>query len=369
LTPAEATTDYGQVSVCNGTMARHAVLRAGDLHDGLIRWNCGDTPGVTPEPELDSRDGYGQEYCEYHGVSGGRITADGEGLRDDAKISCVFTSLFVDATPSAVGRATEALAQPDNLGVQPEPGVVQMQVEFNSRKAATELIRDCSTEGQGRRSEQAERAVACWQAVQRASGEDKRRLEKACCKPVAGASPARCSKTEIDDDDWDKARSLGARILKRGESGVDAQRDLIDCVRGRRFGVPWRNSDPTICSRTLRAASECDCRYNDLPSALDGFEFTGWTSDSLPAGCRYAKSLDASGTPTSLRNIVICELTQQDKDDLATGAYDLNGRHNLQKLCHDRFAKEIVLRAPIRAVEAAGTCRASTPFCSAYTGR
>src|SRR5262249_46319347 len=111
---------------------------------------------------------------------------------------------------------------------------------------------------------------------------------------------------------WKQVQALGAAILKPGATGYEGQRDIIGCLATERArGLTWRNSDPMICGRVTRASAECKCDYVDIPTSVDGFAFTGWTNDSLPTGCRYAK-VGGAAYP----QIVICDVSQSEIDDL-----------------------------------------------------
>lgn len=117
-----------------------------------------------------------------------------------------------------------------------------------------------------------------------------------------------------------------------------------------------------ICERVTRAVSECQCSYNLIPEDFFGFTFGTWTNDKgLPQGCRFAK---VDGKDSA--NLVICELSQSQRDDLETNdAYS----GDLKTMCHDYFANEIVMSAPIRVLQQEGSCQASAGFCSAYSGQ
>jgi hypothetical protein len=111
-----------------------------------------------------------------------------------------------------------------------------------------------------------------------------------------------------------------------------------------------------ICARVTRAVAECKVDYTPIPDSVDGFSFTGWTNRSLPAGCRYAKI-----EGKDYMHLVICEASDAEKDDLDTNPAWQN---NLQQFCHDRFANDLVMQAPIRALQKSGTQDGA--FCKLY---
>src|SRR5262245_60873220 len=65
-TPSEPNNSYALAQTCSRLFKRHESVKPIDLEQGVIRWGCGDVPGVT-DPDL------GQEYCEYQAVQNGRI--------------------------------------------------------------------------------------------------------------------------------------------------------------------------------------------------------------------------------------------------------------------------------------------------------
>jgi len=166
--------------------------------------------------------------------------------------------------------------------------------------------------------------------------------------------------------------AAGAGVAFRGDDEI--QRDLAACaIVGSAQGVGWRNSDPAICARSLRAA-RCGIEFEPLPDALTAFELRGWTNrEALPIGCRY---LDIQGgTPAApFRGVVVCTADRADVE-----AYSRAGKR-LQSMCRDRFGVNLALQAPLRAVArrappaplepgaAPPTVRETEAFCSAFAG-
>jgi hypothetical protein len=372
---------FDQAEVCSLILKRHEVVRSVDMKDGSIRWNCADVPGVTSidiakcqakrkavqdlnakgasqeeitNATMDARrecQGFGQEYCEYTAVANGKpITKLSEA--SGAPIQCVFTSLFKDTQGSEA--LQQAMAAKENLGVAATANsIVHMQVGFNSRGAATALFEDCHEAGQ-RASHEKElvneaRQAACWQAS--VADPSKKDALAAACR----------DKDLSDDTAWKPAEDLGAKVLDPSAPGYDQQKDLAACLGVKRGnGVTWRNSDNMICLRVLRGADECSCNWNELPDALTGFSLVGWTNDKLPQGCRYAK-VDGKDHD----NIAICDVTASEADDLVGGPQE----NDLQAFCHDRFSKDIVMRAPARAVMVPNSCTGTGKYCSDFQGK
>lgn len=341
IVPADAATLFDQAGVCDAILKRHATVRDTDLKDGSIRWNCGDVAGVTSSDR-------GQEYCEYNAVSKGKLVTQIKDVAAGAPIQCLFTGVFKDTT-GKVDALAKALADKANVGGTTDKRAVQMTKDFNARGAATALVDDCAANASKAPINEA-RQVACYQASV-AIPAKAAQLKKLCR-----------GKDLTSETTWKKVVALGAKVLVATDAGFDAQRDIAGCAAaGRSGGVTWRNSDNMICGRVTRAAAECSCAYNDIPTAVDGFTFTGWTNDALPTGCRYAKVAAAD-----YKSLVICEISAGERDDLELNA-DYTG--DLQSFCHDRFSTELVMKAPIRALEKPATCKPGSTFCSAYTAK
>ena len=120
-------------------------------------------------------------------------------------------------------------------------------------------------------------------------------------------------------------------------------------------------SDPHISQVVVRANQECGCTYNALPDQLEGFLQGTWSSQSaLPPGCRRAK---VGGQ--DYQQLTICEVPDSERSDLEINP---DYSENLLAFCNDRFGKDIVMTAPLRVVENAGSCtNAEGAFCSEFT--
>jgi hypothetical protein len=368
---------FEQAPVCSEVIARHRISRRPDLKEGTIRWACADVPGVTaidpakcaqgPVECITSNDpalpavcqhfgpdceGFGQEYCEFHAIANGKVITKVDEAAG-SPIACVFTSIFPQGP--GIPALQAAMASSENLGTAAATNeVVQMQLPANGRLAADKLIamnhRAAQEEFRDKLTNEV-RQTACWQA----SASDpakKERLAQLC----TGRDLAR-------EDSWKPVEELGAKVLAPSDPGYDDQRDIAACLAtSRSGGAPWRNSDNVITGRIVRAAEECSCNWSPLPDDLLGFPLGGWVNDQqLPHGCRYAK-VDGKDHPS----LVLCDLSGGDaREDLSTSP----SKDDLQALCHERFSRDIVVRAPVRAAQIAGSCREATPFCSQFLGR
>ncbi len=113
-----------------------------------------------------------------------------------------------------------------------------------------------------------------------------------------------------------------------------------------------------ICSRTFRSASECSCKFNAVPAAVNGFPFVGWVDEQIPSGCRLAK-VGGEDYPF----LVICDVSAQEVSDIPLNA---NWSRNVGNFCKDRFAKDLVLTLPLRDLQKTGSCAETAGFCDDY---
>jgi hypothetical protein len=376
VVPAAATTLFDQANTCDQLLARHDGVRDADLKAGILRWDCADVRGVT-NPDR------GQEYCEYQAVANGKQITQASQLPQGAKLSCLFTSVYSDVKGSASAtnawrqQIATALAAPENLGVQVDPKVAIMSLGFNSRGAADELITTCRDTAKKTPLDDKSsdvRLAAAFQAVQ-AGGANADQItalakQTSGCK-MDGGNVTSCLAGLADEANYAKLTALGVKIAQPGDPNYERQRDIAACLRvdaevapGQTNGVPWRNSDPNICGRVSRATSECgtvwpDGALDNVPGGFDGFLFTGW-SGTLPASCRYMK-MDGK----DYQNVVICDATDQQAQSLR---FSQNFAHDVQAFCHDTFAQNIAMVAPLKAV-ASDAGKTDSAFCSAFAGK
>ncbi|MBK6519313.1 MAG: hypothetical protein IPM79_31925 [Polyangiaceae bacterium] len=347
VVPDGAQTPWDLAGLCTENIQRHITVRPQELSDGVVRWQCGDRPGV------DGVDDRGQEYCEYFAVSAGKRVDNFADADPSAPLSCFFTSVYMDVTEDTVrdGYLAQALSTSENLAASVDADLVRMKGQFNSRGAATTLVVDAMNVAT---SQNDQRQAACFLAsVDPANKANAEKLKAACRGVKLTSSTA-----------WKKAQQLGAKIPKSTDANYDTYKDTVACMSVGRLehgGVDWRMSDPHIAQVVVRANDECGCTYSALPDALEGFIQGTWSSkDALPAGCRRVK-VDGS----DYVHMTICEIPEAERSDLET---NLDYSENLQAFCNDRFGKDIVLTAPLRAVETAGSCsKTTTAFCKEFT--
>ncbi len=349
VVPEGAQTEYDLAKLCDENITRHAAVRPQELAEGIVRWQCGDRPGV--DGAMGTRDGRGQEYCEYHAISKGKSIDTFAEADPTAPLYCYFTSVYLDVTSTNARDqylATQ-LSSAENFNAPFDVANVRMDGEFNSRGAATTLVADgMGVEGDKNHDRQA----ACYLASLKYPS--KAEKLKSLCRGVDLSVKSA----------WDKVYRQGARVPKATDATYEQFKDMTACMSVSRLehgGVDWRMSDPHIAQVVVRANQECGCTYNALPDALEGFLQGTWSSkDALPPGCRRAK-VDGK----DYQQVTICEIPASERSDLEVNA---DYSENLQAYCNERFGKDIVLTAPLRAVENPGSCTTKTgAFCSAFT--
>ena len=405
-TPCPAKTDFDQAKQCDALFGAHAEIRQDDLDEGVVRWKCGDVDGVI-------QPGLGQEYCEYHAVaidSGGKTatvidSAVSAGKLGSQKVECLYTSVFGDvkglkdegnragakgvrllvkddkstafdnenATAVAAALGVATLGTLEDVDVITKGGTVHetnraasgMYGGFNTRGAATALLQDCAnTSGNleggrtGDRQKHAVRVAACYLAFKNANANGNtdlaQKLQTACTST---------NKTALADDaTWNKVQALDASVKEadgKDQAAFDAERDIAGCVRTPDGGgVPWRNSDPTICTRSMRAGIECGDDFNalpDKPGLIDGFEMTGWTGRSLAGTkCHYVQK-----DGKDYHHLVVCEPAASDVKAAITA------KKPLQAMCNQLFGNVVAMQAPIGAVTKINP-KADSAHCLAY---
>jgi hypothetical protein len=349
-----ASTLWEHAASCDANITRHAGVRQQERALGSIRWICGDRDDLkvedsSPNGNLQTA---GQEYCEYAAYSNGKRV---DKLSDAVKgkpLTCMFTSIYQDASTDDA-KLAKALASPENLGAPVAKSVVRMKASFNSRSAAAGLISDAADFLKTTPADDVKRhlrTAACFVA---AKTKDHGKLQAACDV-----------KNLADDAAWKKAEAAGAKVLVPADGeAFELQQDIVACMTvATAGGDEWRQSDPHIYQVASRAMGECGCSYPDPEgglAGLDGFSMGTWSSlEQLPAGCRRAV---VDGKPSE--QLTLCEVPAQEIGDLE---FDEDKSNDLQRFCNARFGKDIILTAPLRALEAPGSCKANGAFCSEF---
>jgi hypothetical protein len=399
LTPDNAATVFDQATVCNEHLEDRKAFRDADIKDGVLRWKCGDVKGVTinrdkagtlvENPATGNVSDLGQEYCEYHAVADGKIVDFAEDLKKlqpTTKLSCVFTGVFKDVLEPSGGisetNALDAKVATDvaaSLGSPSvDPKVVRMHDDTNTRGAASQLISDCFNWAHIKDGKDvvldffhiapsklldARRQAACIELALK-SGQ----LDKSIASLCRGVDLS-------DDSNWQKVVDKGGKVVTDADAainpeGFERQKDIAACATTfylKKTLVTWRNSDPSICARTIRAVQDCGDTFlasanvlqGAVPNDVPGFLMTGWEGHKLPDGCRRAV-VGGKGSD----QIVICDVNQ-DKVKEAISSIDVAPVDPQVDFCHDLFANNIAMQAPMRALTLTkGT--STSAFCAAY---
>jgi hypothetical protein len=347
VVPEGAQTPWELAGLCNENIQRHITVRQQELAEGVVRWQCGDRPGV------DGAEDRGQEYCEYFALSKGKRVDTIADADPAAPLYCLYTSVYMDVAEGTTRDAKLAaeLSKKENANATVSKDLVRMKGQFNSRGAATTLVVDAMN---APKDVNDERQAACFLAsIDPANKANAEKLKEACR-----------GKSLTSKSAWSKVTKLGAKIPKTTDASYETYKDMVACMAVDNLehgGVDWRMSDPHIAQVTVRANDECGCQYTALPDALEGFLQGTWSSkDALPPGCRRVK-VDGQ----DYQHMTLCEISASERGDLETS---LDYSENLQAFCNERFGKDIVLTAPLRAVETAGSCTKKTgKFCSEWT--
>jgi hypothetical protein len=347
VVPEGATTPWELAGLCSENIQRHIAVRPQELADGVVRWQCGDRPGV------DGAEDRGQEYCEYFALSNGKRADTYADIDPAAPLYCFFTSVYMDVTDDTVldAKLAKELAKKENANAPISKDLIRMKGQFNSRGAATTLVVDAMN---APKDVNDERQAACFLAsTDPANSANAEKLRTACRGQDLSNKTA-----------WSKVTKLGVKIPTTKAANYQTYKDLVACMAVDNLehgGVDWRMSDPHIAQVTVRANDECGCAYTALPDALPGFLQGTWSSkDALPPGCRRVK-VDGQ----DYAQMTLCEVPASERSDLETS---LDYSENIQAFCNERYGKDIVLTAPLRAVETAGSCSKKTSeFCKAFT--
>lgn len=339
---------------CVGMETRHAVVHEKDAEDGNLRWRCGDITDIE-----NTGAGFGQEYCEYSAVRNGQEIESAANVPDGESFSCLFTAVYQDNQggddASNLARDNEliaALADPQNLGATVNQGLVRMERGVNSRGAADGLINSCLFTNEDTNEL---RQAACAQAFVEA--------ENAGDDALAGEILAACQGVNLANDaNFAAAQALGAEVVAEDDPGFDTQRNIMGCTATQRGGgVFFRNSDTQICARFIRAGAECNCSFELIPDAVEGFSFAVWftpENDSFPPECRPAV---VNGQ--AYDHLMICDVPTAEVAQIKASA---KYGDNLTQFCNDRFGKNIGMLAPVPAITVPGSCDDNNNFCGTF---
>jgi hypothetical protein len=355
--------------------------------DKGVRWSCRDVNGVTPNS--NTADDRGQEYCEYFtmlhtkGIPSVMIDEQGpvfcdaqtpctEGTCDNSISSCVSgTKVDTSAQAAILGKNVDIGSEVTPL----DPKLTAGQLEWLGLNP-TAKVGEC--------------VFTSWHADidRRITGTAK--VGGYALTAKAPDSAVNLFQMSVQFNSNGAAQELVKDCLIPGKKTVKDgfMRGCTNC--GGLNCVPWRKSDPSVCTMAMRIA-ECGCKINiknatgksrvlDLKKAADvalaqelfvpnarrGFTLGTWDGmDKLPSGCRYI----STGDPTK---VTVNGASVTDKLAAQTlVACDLNGSHitaatakDPKEACRQTYGDDVVVhvRAPDPGL-ATLSCDTTKPQC------
>ncbi len=280
---------------------------------GAIRWSCADVEGVN----TNGTDDRGQEYCEYYAI----VKPPGS----EAKPAVLGKIVGQNTAGPIVNELSIKLTDDQIAAIEDAPNAVVGQCVFHSWHSDIDMgVPACS-------------GASCPDIM----GFRLDAVEKISVGKQSFSVPMFQMMLSVNSNS--AAQLLSRDCLKGGTSSIkdDFTRGCELCTNlfDQGLCVPWRKSDPTICSGVMRLA-ECGCSVTggNVPAALvpttrRGFPLGTWSGPKeLPSGCRYVDPGDGSQT------IVSCDLTAS---DLLASATDPKG------LCRSKYADNVVVHIPI----------------------
>ncbi len=311
--------------------------------DGGVRWSCRDVNGVTTNS--NTSDDRGQEYCEYFtmlhtaGIPAVITDAQGPVFCDDTtpcQTGTCNTEIFSCVTGTTVDTSKKAAVLGKNIdnrdAVTPlDPKLTAGQLEWLTQNP-TEKVGEC--------------VFTSWHKdiTRRPTGTATVGGHTLNAEtPGAGNLLFRMM---VQFNSNGAAQTLVEDCLAPGKESIEDgfMRGCTNCgeVGDGQGCVPWRKSDPSVCTMAMRVA-ECGCSVSvkttsgglkklDLAKSADmaiakelfvpkgrrGFALGTWEAvDQLPTGCRYVETGDAPSItingvsipdPMAGRAIVACDL-------------------------------------------------------------
>jgi hypothetical protein len=356
---------------------------------GAVRWSCRDVNGVTANS--DTSDDRGQEYCEYftmlHADGVPEVISNEQGpVFCDDSTPCATgtcnTEIFSCVTGTTVDTSDKAVVLGKNLDdrdqVTPlDPKLTAGQLEWLTQNP-TAKVGECiftSWHKDITRRPTGTETVGGYTLNSKAPGTD---------DPLF--------RMRVPFNSNGAAQTLVEDCLHGGKSTIEDgfMRGCMNCGDLNGGCVPWRKSDPSVCTMAMRVA-ECGCSVSvktttgtlkklDLAKAADmkiakelfvptgrrGFALGTWDNvQALPSGCRYietgdVKTITINGVsipdPMAGRAIVACDL----KGSHITAATAKDPK----EACRATYGEEVVVHVRAPGPEIAElTCDTTKPQC------
>jgi len=347
-----------------------------------VRWSCKDVNGVTPNS--NTSDDRGQEYCEYftmmhtNGIPAVIMDGTGSPTFCDESTPCASgtcnTEIFscVSATTVDTSEPADVLGKNTNAEtITPlDPVLSKGQVEWLSQNPASK-VGEC--------------VFTSWHKDIDRPIESTEKIGGYGLNAKTPGAANDLFKMEVQFNSNGAAKQLVEDCLSPGKQSIDDgfMRGCMMC--GDKSCVPWRKSDPSVCTMAMRIA-ECGCSVTvggnkldikkaadletlrDLfvPEARRGFTLGTWDGmNVLPTGCRYVRT----GDPTRLEgNGWAVEDPNADQTIVACA---LNGSHitaatakDPKEACRLTYGDEVVVHVRAPAAEAASiSCTSQEESC------
>jgi hypothetical protein len=352
-----------------------------------VRWSCRDVNGVTADS--NTKDDRGQEYCEYfsmlHTSGIPAVISDSSGpVFCDASTPCATgvcdTSIFSCVTATTVDTSNPADVLGKNIDARDtvtplDPVLSTGQVEWLAQNPQ-EKVGEC--------------VFTSWHKDIENSPTSTEKLGGYALDALAPTTSDPLFRMAVQFNSNGAAKELVKDCLTPGDEKIEDgfMRGCTFC--GGANCVPWRKSDPSVCTMAMRIA-ECGCSINlqdgngesrvldlakptDLelarelfvPESRRGFTLGTWDGvGQLPSGCRYVRT----GDP---QTVTVGDVTVEDPfADQTIVACDLKASHitsatakDPKEACRTVYGEEVVVhvRAPGPGL-ATLSCDTTKPSC------
>jgi hypothetical protein len=341
-----------------------------------VRWSCRDVNGVTSNS--DTSDDRGQEYCEYFtmlhtdGIPAVLVNDQGpvfcdastpcaEGTCDESIFSCVSaTSADLSQPADVLGKNIDSGQEVTPLDPKLSPGQLDWLAQNPEQK-----VGEC--------------VFTSWHNDITTAPSSSETVGGYALDAPSANPEVPLFRMAVQFNSNGAAQQLIEDCLHTGDASIEDgfTRGCTSC--GNAACVPWRKSDPSICTMTMRIA-ECGCQVevkqpagasrtldfsgttalppDDLalakelfiPTSRRGFTLGTWDGiGQLPTGCRFVKM----GDPTRI-TINGVEIDDPNADQTLV-ACDLKGSHitaatakDPKEACRQTYGEDVVVhvRAP-----------------------
>ena len=356
-----------------------------------VRWSCADVDGVFPHD--NTNDDRGQEYCEYFSMlhtagipaiisdAQGPVFCDAatpcaQGTCDQSIASCVTATTVDTSRPADVlGKNTDDPVEAGHAVTPLDPRLSAGQIDWLAQNAQ-QKVGEC--------------VFTSWHAEIDRPIASKETVGGRALNATTPGHADPLFRMQVFFNSNGAAKGLLDACVASGDSSIDDGFTRACMMCEANSCLPWRKSDPSVCTMAMRIA-ECGCsidiknasgasRTLDLgvgadvelahelfvPLSRRGFTLGSWEGiGQLPAGCRYVRTGDPQtvtvngntvADPNADQTIVAC--------DLKAGHITSATAKDPKAACRAVYGEEVVVhvRAPLPSM-ATMTCDATKPSC------